>query len=181
MSINLRIDKPYDDFFNSDLYKELLNYLPAQKIKTLDFYDDFKGVIQKEDLPIGTEFRENVDKSEPCYALYRTLEVLKDGTIQGCTCRVEPELQGENIMSFSTIKEAWNSPILNNIREKWHSGTIPECCKTCSHYAPYTTNYKKKNIKNNLKSIILHYIVKFGFKKYLYNYKIYKQLKEIEK
>ena len=167
-------------FFNSDLYRELLNYLPAQKIKTLDFYDDFKGVIKKEDLPVGTKFKENIDKTEPCYALYRTLEVLKDGTIQGCTCRVEPELQGENIMSFATIKEAWNSPSLNNIRERWHNGTIPECCKTCSHYASYKTNYNKVTFKTKLKSIILYLIKKLGLKQHLYNYKINKQLKEMK-
>lgn len=177
IDINLRIDKPYKRFFDSSYYHELLKYILKKDIKTLDYYDDFKGIITQDDLPKNTSFKKVKADLEPCYALYRSLQIMKDGTIQCCTCRVEPELQGENIKSYKTIKEAWNSPTLTNIRTNWHNGIIPSCCQNCSHYASYKTNYRKKNLKLKIKTFLLNLIVKLELKKYLLEYRINKQLK----
>lgn len=145
----LRIDRPYDKFFKSETYKEILKYTKRKNISILEEWDDFRGIIKKNGLPKGQVFKnlqyENERKNTPCYALYRKLEILNDGTIQGCTCRVEPELWGGNIKNYKNLNEAWNDKTINKIRNNWFNGKLSECCKTCSHYEPYTKIFKRKN------------------------------------
>ncbi len=140
ISIHLRIDKPFSRFFRSDIYAELLKYVPASRIQILDDgWDDFKGLIGSDGLPGGQQFKvQYPDKSVPCYAIYRKLQVLKDGTIQGCSCRIEPDLWVGNIMDFDSMEAAWRNPAFEALRANWHAGTIPNSCKNCSHYEPYT-------------------------------------------
>jgi radical SAM protein with 4Fe4S-binding SPASM domain len=137
----LRMDRPYDPFYRSEVYQKIVKYLPPSKISVLDDdWDDFRGLIPQEGIPQGHSFKRNyVDKSTPCYAMFRKLEVLLDGTIQACACRVEPELWGGNIVDFDSLEEAWRSPELEKLRDDWFAGDLKECCKTCSHYIPYTS------------------------------------------
>ena len=150
----LRMDKPYDKFLKSEFYKEILNYIKKENISILEGWDDFRGIIKKKGLPKGQVFRtnlwENERKNTPCYALYRKLEILNDGTIQGCTCRVEPELWGGNIKNYKSLNEAWNDKTINKIRNNWFNGKLSECCKTCSHYEPYTSHLRRNKRNNSL-------------------------------
>jgi radical SAM protein with 4Fe4S-binding SPASM domain len=141
VTVQLRIDKPFDAFFESDLYSQIEGLIQSKdKIAILDDdWDDFRGIIGLDGLPDGHKFKKHIpDKSVPCYALYRKLEVLQDGTIQACACRVEPELWAGNIMDHNSLEEAWRNPKLEALRTDWHNGTLPECCNTCSHYQPFT-------------------------------------------
>ena len=140
VSVLLRIDKPYDEFFNTEIYKELVQHIDPLKIEILDdFWDDFKGLIPREDLPKGQIFKtQQPDKTLPCYAMYRKLQVMLDGTMQPCSCRVEPELWGGNIKDYDSLEAAWQDPQIESLRQKWHGGEMPDCCKKCSHYQPYT-------------------------------------------
>ncbi|MCW0234926.1 MAG: SPASM domain-containing protein [Ferrovibrio sp.] len=139
-SLLLRIDKPFDVFLSSDLYKEITTYIDPGNIEILDnLWDDFHGVIGQDGIPVGHEFKYNaVDKTVPCYALFRKLQVLIDGTIQGCSCRVEPELWAGNIKDYQSLGSAWRDPALQRLRDNWAAGNIPDCCKKCSHYQPFT-------------------------------------------
>ncbi len=139
IKILLRQDKPFDKFKNGELYKKITSYISESAVEFLDDqWDDFKGIVKQEDLPHNQEFKKPIDKTKPCYALFRKLEVLVDGTIQGCACRVEPKLWTENIMNFSSLKSAWNNKTYNKIRSDWFDGKRPSSCDTCSHYIPYT-------------------------------------------
>ena len=140
VTLMLRIDKPFDDFYDSDLFKDLSLLISRDNISLLEHtWDDFKGLIDTAGLPQGHTFRQQYDdKRTPCYAPYRTLEVLTDGTLQACACRVEPELWVGNIRDYDSLEEAWRSPALEKLRGDWMSGDVPECCKQCSHYLPYT-------------------------------------------
>ena len=153
IKILLRQDKPFEKFLNSDLFKKINTYLPRSDIEFLDNqWDDFKGIVKKEDLPKNQEFKKQVDKTRPCYALFRKLEILVDGTIQGCACRVEPDLWTENIKDFNNLSDAWNNKTYNKIRNEWFEGKIPNSCISCNHYIPYT-NLKKGNPKKVSKVI----------------------------
>ena len=139
LTLKLRIDKPFEDFYKSNTCKEILHYLPMHKIEILDNdWDDFKGLITEDKLPEGHSFRKNIElKKEPCYALFRKLQVMMDGTIQGCSCRVEPGLWSDNILNHETLESAWKNPKFEKIRSDWFNGIVPECCKKCTHYIPY--------------------------------------------
>ena len=149
ITLGLRIDKPYDYFYSSDVYRELLKLLPKGRIQILENWDDFKGIIKKDKLPIGHEFKEEkyIEKKDPCYALFRKLEVTVDGTIQGCSCRVEPELWSDNILDHDTIESAWKNKKIEKIRLDWFNGNVPNCCVNCSHYIPYTSLLKGSSPK----------------------------------
>lgn len=136
----LRMDKPFEPFIQSDTYKRIVEFLPPSKIAILDDeWDDFRGIIKADGIPKGHQFkRKDMDKSVPCSAMFRKLEVLIDGTIQACACRVEPELWAGNIMEHQTLESAWRNPKLEQLRNDWFEGKVRDCCKTCEHYIPYT-------------------------------------------
>jgi radical SAM protein with 4Fe4S-binding SPASM domain len=140
ISLLLRIDKPYSNFLNSDLYDEIIEYISPQNIEILhDNWDNFKGLISEEGLPVGQSFKTTeVNKKLPCYAMYRKLQVMLDGKIQPCSCRVEPDLWCGNIKDYDSLEDAWRDPQLLKLRSDWHDGNLPECCTKCSHYQPYT-------------------------------------------
>lgn len=140
ISVFLRMDKPFEAFYQTDIYKRLIEHISPSKIEILDDnWDDFSGVIGPEGLPQGHNFKvHREEKKLPCYALYRKLEILTDGTIQACACRVEPELWTGNILDHDTLEGAWRDPKLQKLRAGWWEGEIPDCCTRCSHYIPYT-------------------------------------------
>ncbi len=134
----LRMDKPFEPFFESEIYRTITSYVSPSRIEILDdLWDDFSGIIGEDGIPRGHVFKDTSgDKSVPCYALYRKLEVLTDGTIQACACRVEPDLWTGNVLDYESLREAWHNPKLEALRENWHNGNIPEPCQRCSHYMP---------------------------------------------
>ncbi len=140
ITVLLRIDKPFAKFFASDIYERLCSLMNTRDIEILDdAWDGYKGLIKQEALPIGHKFKDNYpDKSVPCYAMFRKLEIMLDGTIQACACRIEPELWGGNILDHKTLHEAWRDPGLERLRNDWFEGKLQDCCKTCEHYIPYT-------------------------------------------
>ena len=119
----------------------MMKYIRKSDLSILEEgWDDFRGIISKDGLPRGHSFKKPAkNKTIPCYALYRKMQILMDGTIQACSCRVEPELWLENIKNFTTIEEATHSPKYDQLRHNWENGGImPNCCQECSHYEPYT-------------------------------------------
>jgi len=154
----LRIDKPYKKFFSSVVYKKIKSLIKPQNISILESWDDFRGIIKQEGLPKGHIFKKlkfnEERKSIPCYALYRKLQILTDGTIQGCSCRIEPELWGGNIKNYNNLHDAWNDKQIESIRNDWFKGKLKECCKQCSHYQPYTEIFRDGYIKAHLKTFL---------------------------
>ena len=147
IALALRMDKPYKNFLESDLYNSLLENLKKNNIQILDDqWDDYRGLVKSENLPLGHIFKEGaVDKTRPCYALFRKLQVLMDGTIQACSCRVEPELWVGNITEYDTLEAAWRNPKLEKLRNEWNLyGKLPKCCQECTHYIPFNSLISSK-------------------------------------
>jgi radical SAM protein with 4Fe4S-binding SPASM domain len=141
IQLMLRQDKPFESFYQSPLYVRLAALAGTENIHLLDdYWDDFKGLVAQDELPDGHRFVQLAeDKTQPCYALHRKLMVMMDGTIQGCSCRVEPELWAGNIKDYDTLQAAWRNPELERIRNDWkQDGKIPSCCTKCTHYIPVT-------------------------------------------
>jgi len=142
-----RMDYPIETNLDIALMDKLKQYLPSNRIDILpnEMWDDWNGAIAKEDLPLGGTFRSQInDKTIPCYALYRKIQVLKDGEISVCSCRLSPELVTGNIMDYSSLEKYWLSESLLNFRRKWFEGDIPSICRGCNHYHPYTVLIEKR-------------------------------------
>lgn len=150
ITIMLRIDKPFEPFLQSDLYKEFVDLVGEKHVRTLDIYDDYSGLVTEKDIPKGCTLTKHryADMIQPCYALFRTLQVLYDGTLQLCTCRMHPSLCSGNIMDFDSITAAWTHPGFQKLRQDWLEGKIPPYCKTCSHYQPVDVLEEKRQQEN---------------------------------
>ncbi|MDF1875750.1 radical SAM protein [Sulfurimonas sp. SAG-AH-194-I05] len=176
ISLNLRVDLPINNFYKTEFYEEIRQYILNKKITFLENYDDFNGLIGSNDLPINAKFASNQflknNDNLPCYQLYRAMQINYDGVIQGCACRVEPELWTDNILDHKSIKSAWKNDKLENIRYQWMAeNSIPECCKTCMHYYPYTNL-----LEDSTKSVIKRYVLSMMKKLDIYKYYIYLNL-----
>ena len=153
ITLLFRVDKPYDSLYLSSEYKKIASLIDNKKIVLLEEWDNFRGAVKASDIPYGHKFKENIEnKKEPCYALYRKLQMLYDGTIQGCSCRIEPDLFCGNIMDHNSLEKAYNDPKLELIRNNWlYLDVVPECCKQCTHYIPYTSLINKGGFKDLIK------------------------------
>lgn len=153
IKILLRMDKPFADFYHSEPYLALTKYISSKAFSVLEEYDDYNGLVTAEDLPKGTKFigSRSPNKDQPCYALYRTLQVLYDGTIQPCICRINRELWAGNIMEYNTIEDAWKNERFEKLRNDWWNKRIPDFCEACSHYLPMSSlikAYKNERLRN---------------------------------
>jgi len=151
INILLRVDKPFEKVKETDDYKTIEKYVGADKIEFSEDWDDWNGIITLDQLPIGHSFESGRPVGiVPCYALYRKLEILIDGYVNTCTCRLSKELNVGNIFEAKTISEIWEGDELRSLRENWLSGNTPKICITCSHYIPATVLYKGIKRKRNI-------------------------------
>ncbi len=122
-------------------FKEIRKYLGWNQIRVLGSkeWDDYNKAIRKSDLPKGGRFIKNVkNKKDPCSALYRKLQILKNGDISVCACRISPELVIDNIFNYTSLYDHWRGEKRESFRNRWLAGSIPSICKGCTHYQPYT-------------------------------------------
>ena len=162
ISLLLRVDKPYDALYSSKDYIKIAKLIGDNKISILEKWDNYRGSVTVSHLPHGHKLNINTEEKKlPCYALYRKLQVLYDGTIQGCSCRIEPELFGGNIMEYSTIEQAYKDPKLDSIRNNWLDGDVPECCQECTHYIPYTSLVYSEGFGGIFKSMLARFKTNF--------------------
>lgn len=139
ITLLLRMDYPAGQHYDKDLMKKLREYLPENKFDILpeNMWDDYNGNVKKEEIPQGGVFRENIkDKVVPCYALYRKMQVLMNGDIAVCSCRVSPELVTDNIFNHKDLMDYWRGDKLKKFRDNWLNGKVPGICKGCNHYLP---------------------------------------------
>ena len=155
ISLLLRVDKPYDALYSSNDYKKIAKLIGDKKISILEKWDNYRGSVTVSHLPYGHKLNKNTEEKKlPCYALYRKLQILYDGTIQGCSCRIEPELFCGNIKEYNTIEQAYRDPKLESIRNNWMDGDVPGCCQECTHYIPYTSLIYSKGFSGIFKSML---------------------------
>jgi len=160
VTLLLRVDYPVDKNYDNDMVAKLREYLTEHKFDILpeNMWDDYNGTIKISEIPVGSEFRPNLrDKSIPCYALYRKIQVLYNGDIAVCSCRVAPELVTDNIFNYSSLEDYWKGDKLREYRDNWLKGNIPKICRGCTHYSPYTSiteKMLKSRIKDTVKKIL---------------------------
>ena len=130
INIILRCDKPYDNVISSFYYRYFKDFYNCEP-RIIENWDNWTGLIKKEDLPLGQDFRKIVDTSKPCSLFYKGLIILANGDVGACWCR---DLEGMLIVGNiyqNTLEEIWQGDKMNKLREGWWSGQIPEICKNC--------------------------------------------------
>jgi len=144
----LRVPKPFENIRQSNDYKIVSKYFKSDDIVFLDdLYDSWGGRIKESDLPFGNKiYKINYDiMKEPCYELYRRMNVLYDGAVNVCVCRdINADLRIGNILK-QNILDIWRGNALRELRLKWIEGKVPEVCHGCQRYIPLSVFYQKRN------------------------------------
>ncbi|OGV50004.1 MAG: hypothetical protein A2017_08590 [Lentisphaerae bacterium GWF2_44_16] len=140
ITLLIRMYYPVEKNYDREILEKIREYLPKNNIDVLpyDMWDDYNGKIKLPDIPEGGKFKHNLrDKKSPCYALYRKVQVLYNGDIAVCSCRVSPELVTDNIFKYEDLFDYWHGKSLAKIRNEWKKGNIPKICRGCNHYQTF--------------------------------------------
>jgi len=143
ININLRTNlNPAKLFFQEDFKKYILPYITDKVNFTYMYtYDNWGGIIQKQDLLPGMTLRRPYFfKKLPCKRLFDAA-ILFDGSVRLCACRVV-ETEFDDLV-VGNIKEEPLEKIFygekaQTIRKNFLKGKYPNTCKECSMYAPLT-------------------------------------------
>jgi radical SAM protein with 4Fe4S-binding SPASM domain len=120
-------------------FKTILEKLGEKNINFLLKYDNWGGLIKKENL-IGIMGLKKPFKKTfiPCKNL-NALSIFPDGSVRLCGCRVKTSIYDElligNIKNNSLL-ELINSKKVLNIKKSFLSDNPPKICKNCSFYEP---------------------------------------------
>lgn len=165
ITLHLRVEseKIWKD---TDDYKRISAYVNDEDISYLTSYDSWSGKITIDDLPVGCTISKSISsdqkiKSGPCFELYRRLNVLEDLKVGACVC---VDLESEiNVGSLekNNLEEIWKGKKINQIRNDWSKGKLPEVCKSCTRYDPID-NFILKNKSEILKRPIQRFLKLFS-------------------
>ena len=149
IQLSMRVPKPFSKITDNMDFKSIKQYFKEDEIYFFDeLYDSWSGRIKEIDLPPGNKLYKNVYDitKEPCYELFRRINVLYDGNVNFCICRdLNADLKIGNIMENNLI-DIWRGSKIANLRKNWLLGNVPDMCLECQKYKPvstfYSTHYK---------------------------------------
>lgn len=152
IDITLKHDAGYEEPDSSPCFKKIAAL--TDKIQVLnEGYDNWCGLIKKEDIPKGRTFRNVGDKSIPCSQIYNGFIITHNGDVGVCWARdVDMKLKIGNIYD-STLRKMWKGDRLAEIRQQWLSGEVPNPCRDCLQYTSVLRH-----------PLVLKYIVKKAYK-----------------
>lgn len=161
IKLYLRIPKPFSEVKRSRDYIAISKYFKDKDVVFLDdSYDSWGGKIKEEDLPYGNKFYKisyDNDK-EPCYELFRRVNILCDGNVNVCVCRdLDAALKIGNI-NEENILDIWKGKELIKLRKDWICGSIPKICNECQRYLPLSVFFERQHkniIRRFLKSKLI--------------------------
>ena len=153
IQLSMRVPKPFSKVRENKDFISIMRYFKEEEIHFFDeLYDSWSGRIKDIDLPPGNKIYENRfdNMKEPCYELFRRINILYDGNVNVCACRdLNIDLKIGNIMEDNII-DIWRGPKIANLRNDWLLGNVPDICLECQRYLPVSAYYKKqqRNIAN---------------------------------
>jgi radical SAM protein with 4Fe4S-binding SPASM domain len=120
-------------------FKQILKKLGKTRIDFALKFDDWGGLVKKEDLIGIMKFRKPISiTSIPCKSL-NFLSIFPDGSVRLCGCRVKESIYDDlligNIKNNSLL-ELINSKKVIKIKKSFLNNNPPEICKNCSFYEP---------------------------------------------
>jgi radical SAM protein with 4Fe4S-binding SPASM domain len=137
--IHVRGEKPSESIRASADYKHIINEYGRYIIHIEDHYDNWTGLIEKDNLPKNISFAKKREMSEPCLELYNGVYVFVSGDVGFCSCRdLEAQLKIGNIFEES-LEDIWKGEKIKMIRKNWLLGNLPAICRECLRYRPLTT------------------------------------------
>ncbi|MFT6991678.1 MAG: MoaA/NifB/PqqE/SkfB family radical SAM enzyme [Paraglaciecola sp.] len=104
-------------------------------------YDSWMGMIKPVDFLPGMKFKSpEFEKKSPCDRLFM-LKINSDGSYRACGCRYDYSVVTDEFLighiSDMSILEAYNSEILESMKNSFPNGCPPDACKKCSWYESF--------------------------------------------
>jgi radical SAM protein with 4Fe4S-binding SPASM domain len=150
LHIHLRAEKPYSKTTSNPDYQHLTKEYGRNLFHIDAEYDNWTGIIAKNNLPKDNEFKKIQNLSEPCQELYNGLIIFPNGDIGCCWRRdIEGKLVIGNI-DENSLNDVWKGKNIQTIRQNWIGGTIPDICQNCFAYEPlsvFLANARARNIR----------------------------------
>jgi radical SAM protein with 4Fe4S-binding SPASM domain len=150
LHIHLRAEKPYNTTTSNSDYQYLTKEYGQDLFHIDAEYDNWTGMITKNNLPKDNEFKKIKSYSEPCQELSNGLIVFANGDIGCCWRRdIEGKLVIGNL-NENSLNDAWKGKNIHTIRQNWIDGQIPDVCKNCFAYEPlsvFLANTRARNIR----------------------------------
>lgn len=139
--IEFRSNLALIDCLNLNDYRENIEPLITANVKVsvMTTFDSWMGAINETDLLSGMSIaKPNGKKRIPCNRLNH-VQVLSNGDMRVCGCRFNNLAEEDifyigNIRSIS-IKNAYNSDVVKDIKRSFLRNNPPEECQTCSWYS----------------------------------------------
>jgi radical SAM protein with 4Fe4S-binding SPASM domain len=145
--VHVKGEKPYEDILSSSEYQRIADLYGKSICHIDDEYDNWTGIITKNDLPRGHGFKQLRNMSEPCSELYNGLIIHANGDIGICARKdLEGTLTIGNLYQDS-LESVWKGKALRSMRENWRKGNIPTICKTCYSYLPLSNSLSLVRMK----------------------------------
>ena len=148
--IHLRAEKPFESTTSSSDYQHLTKTHGKGLFHIDSEYDNWTGIITKDNLPKGNLFKKIKKMSEPCRELYNGAIVYANGDVGCCWRRdIEGKLFIGNIHE-NPLEDIWKGKNIKIIRQNWIDGNIPDICKNCFTYEPlsvFLANIRARNVK----------------------------------
>lgn len=141
IQLHLRVELPTSLWKDNKDFIDIKKLVGDNNITYLDTYESWSGQIKISDIPTGSKMSDanvnlNAKSKSPCFEMYRRVQVLSNGDVGVCVCRdVEGEINIGDINKES-LKKIWRGDKLENYRNKWLKGQLPDVCISCDRYMP---------------------------------------------
>lgn len=132
--IGLRTNRPLEAVMSDPDFQEIKAY--GVPIDWTFGFDDWRGLIDFDELPKGFVKREAVTPTESCFWLYDGPIVFTNGDLGLCGCRdvdAKSELVVGNILE-RPLHELWTSPEVRRLRARFATPDKPDICRSCTMY-----------------------------------------------
>jgi hypothetical protein len=144
LHLEFRSDRPLDECQSLPDYVENISQFISEHVHvhSMSVFDSWSGAIKQDDLLPGMVLLdgENVGpKRIPCGRMF-TLQILSDGAIRQCGCRVDNFAEKDELVighvDNMTLKQAFNSKAARDNIASFITGNLLGVCRTCSWYNP---------------------------------------------
>lgn len=140
--VSFRSDRALSEVQKMDDYKLIEPYIHGEvKVDCMQTYDSWMGMIKEDDLLPGMAIKSaDFEKPLPCDRLYM-LKVTSNGKIRACGCRYDYSKDVDDFYIGHTkdmsLKEAYNSQKLTDLKKSFVDGSPPDECSGCSWYESF--------------------------------------------
>lgn len=113
-------------------------------------FSDFGGIVTQDHVPEGVKIirADHSSDTVPCLIAMSYMGISPDGSVAGCACFDGRGATTIGNVRAASLKEIWGSDRARQFRLAFKAGDIPDICKTCAFYLPYSSTFRNRGLKD---------------------------------